>query len=594
MGVIIGPRVLLEHGVGWQWHTGIVHCQELLLVKVLLVLDIKPNIIDILLRNWQFVLPLLVLRVILHSLHLIVIAWLILIALHNLVVSQWAAVEVWLVHLHRVNLLCKVAAASQDVHIQHWTATTIWWSSRVRHASEALTMHAYSHSTGHLTVHLLVEVHHVQWVSHLLLMHKYVCIIGISLINHHIVDANLTFSPTLLRRHRHVIWLVHGILMSGTLVMVANLTTLPLRILCFRIRILHYLVHMNLISDRRWRLWVLLSVTITSMIIKVVCVLLHSRKLMTLPMMNIIFASARCCASRIWINTTNSIIRIVCVLPTDHFVDACARLHIILGATSLIILTNINCTSIMTAFTESTAFGSGAAVSNINILCNGVCLEATLGLHRSQKGIRNIFANNASSSTNYAWARLNIRTGNYSTIINHVLATAGKIKINIVVIILISRIIQRSQIWVRIRKSFLLLHGFIELVVVYWVDGWAATVERVVWASHIYKSITGSVLWLCDYHILLTAIHFTSLWRKWGAASMNNILRMLVSCSLLGLYVVHVALLHMIIVFTPPGWLNTGVVAGMAVWVLIGEVEVTSILRGAIISGAGLTIPLIQ
>jgi len=46
---------------------------------------------------------------------------------------------------------------------------------------------------------------------------------------------------------------------------------------------------------------------------------------------------------------------------------------------------------------------------------------------------------------------------------------------------------------------------------------------------------------------------------------MNNILRMLVSCSLLGLYVVHVALLHMIIVFTPPGWLNTGVVAGMAV-----------------------------
>ena len=86
--IVIGPRVLLQHSVGRQWHTGVVHRQELLLVKVLLVLDIEPNIINILLRNRQFVLPLLVLRVVLHSLHLVVVAWLVLITLHYLVVSQ--------------------------------------------------------------------------------------------------------------------------------------------------------------------------------------------------------------------------------------------------------------------------------------------------------------------------------------------------------------------------------------------------------------------------------------------------------------------------------------------------------------------------
>ena len=38
----------------------------------------------------------------------------------------------------------------------------------------------------------------------------------------------------------------------------------------------------------------------------------------------------------------------------------------------------------MTAFAQSAAFGSGAAVSNIDILSNGICFKATLGLHRRQ------------------------------------------------------------------------------------------------------------------------------------------------------------------------------------------------------------------
>ena len=309
------------------------------------------------------------------------IAWLVLITLHYLVVSQWATVEVWLIHLHWVNL-SKVATASQNIHIQHWTATTIWWSSSVRHTSETLAMHSYSHTTSHLTIHLLVEIHHMQRITHLLLMHKHVCITRISLIDHHIVDANLAFSTTLLWGHRHVFGLVHGVLMSGSLMMTTDFATLTLRVLCFRIRILHNFVHVNLISNGGWWLWVLLGVTIAAVIIKIVCVL-HSRKLMTLPMMDIVLASARCCASWIWIDAANTIIWIVCVLATDHIVDSSARLHIILRTTSLI-LTYINSTSIMTAFAQSAAFGSGAAVSNIDILSNGICFKATLGLHRRQ------------------------------------------------------------------------------------------------------------------------------------------------------------------------------------------------------------------
>ena len=57
--------------------------------------------------------------------------------------------------------------------------------------------------------------------------------------------------------------------------------------------------------------------------------------------------------------------------------------------------------------------------------------------------------------------------------------------------------------------------------------------------------------------------------------------------------VIHIALLHMIVVFTPPGWLNASMMASMTIRILIRQVEVSAVLRGAVVCRACLTVPLI-
>ena len=96
-------------------------------------------------------------------------------------------------------------------------------------------MHSDAETTGHGTVHLLVEVHHVQRIAHLLLMHEHVAAGGILLVDHHIVDADLALPATLLRSHRHVVRLVHRVLVRRGLVMAADLARLSLRILRLRV-----------------------------------------------------------------------------------------------------------------------------------------------------------------------------------------------------------------------------------------------------------------------------------------------------------------------------------------------------------------------
>lgn len=64
--------------------------------------------------------------------------------------------------------------------------------------------------TGGHGPHLLVEVHHMERIaSHLLLHHDVV-----GLVAHHVVYRHLALSPALLRSHRHVVRLVHRILMA--------------------------------------------------------------------------------------------------------------------------------------------------------------------------------------------------------------------------------------------------------------------------------------------------------------------------------------------------------------------------------------------
>lgn len=204
--------------------------------------------------------------------------------------------------------MIEVATASHDVHIQHRAATAVRWRARVRHAAESLAMHSDTKSTCHGTVHLLMEVHHVQRITHLLLMHEWVAAGRIAtLIDHHVVDAHLALPSTLLRGHRHVIRLVHRVLVRIGLMVIADLARFALRVLRLRIRILHDLVHVYFVAHRRWRLRVLLSVTTTAVIVEVIWIL-HSSQLMTLSMMDVVLASARGCTSRIRIDAADTIV----------------------------------------------------------------------------------------------------------------------------------------------------------------------------------------------------------------------------------------------------------------------------------------------
>lgn len=115
-------------------------------------------------------------------------------------------------------------------------------------------MYSNTETTRHGTVHLLVEVHHVQRITHLLLMHEYVAAGGILLVDHHIINAHLALPATLLRSHRHVIRLIHRVLVRRGLMMTADLARLSLRVLCLRIRIFHDFMHVDLVAHRRWRL----------------------------------------------------------------------------------------------------------------------------------------------------------------------------------------------------------------------------------------------------------------------------------------------------------------------------------------------------
>lgn len=96
-------------------------------------------------------------------------------------------------------------------------------------------MNSHPESSGHWT-HLLVEVHNVQWIAHLLLEHDIIC-----LVVHHVVYRYLTLSSALLRSHWHVVRLVHCVLVALARFRFAC-------VLRFLVGVLHYFVHLDLVS----------------------------------------------------------------------------------------------------------------------------------------------------------------------------------------------------------------------------------------------------------------------------------------------------------------------------------------------------------
>ena len=124
----------------------------------------------------------------------------------------------------------------------------------------------------------------MQRITHLLLDHDVV-----SLVVHHVVYRNLTLSSALLRRHWHVVRLVHRVLVALSCLRFPSV----LRLL---VGILHYFVHLNFVANRWRRLGVL----------DVVHVLIHYLGLHVLVVgcahlvvVDVVLASTRC--STAWI-----------------------------------------------------------------------------------------------------------------------------------------------------------------------------------------------------------------------------------------------------------------------------------------------------
>ena len=87
-------------------------------------------------------------------------------------------------------------------------------------------------------------------------------------------------------------------------------------------------MHVDLVAYGWRRLRILLSVTIAAVVVQVVCIL-HPGQLVALTVVNVVLAATGCSASWIRVNATDTIVGIVCVLTTDHFIDTSSGLHVV-------------------------------------------------------------------------------------------------------------------------------------------------------------------------------------------------------------------------------------------------------------------------
>lgn len=97
-----------------------------------------------------------------------------------------------------------------------------------------MALQSHSHGLAHL-VHLLEThaIHGLQWVY---------------LLVDHVVDADLRLPSALLRGHRQVVRLVHGVLV---------LRFLGVQAIVLCVRVLHDLVHLNFVPHAWWRIRIL-------------------------------------------------------------------------------------------------------------------------------------------------------------------------------------------------------------------------------------------------------------------------------------------------------------------------------------------------
>ena len=121
-----------------------------------------------------------------------------------------------------------------------------------------------------------------------------------------------------------------------------------------------------------------------------------------------------------------------------------SRLHIV-GSHIALLLTDINCASIMAALAEATTLRTRSSVPNVDVLGNSIGLQAALGLHRGKQGVRHIFTDNTASATDNTRTCLDVRACDDTTVIVYmILSTSSEVQVDVVVVILVHGGVQRS------------------------------------------------------------------------------------------------------------------------------------------------------
>lgn len=361
--IVVSPVLVMKYSVWWHWHLIIIHSEILLLFNhsVILILHIEAHIIHILFGDWKLVWFLLVLRTV-----LLVDIQTIIHIIHLLIVGQWASIEVSLVHLHRMDLPeVHLVVLVHHVHVHHWASAAFRWCAGVWEttAEAAARSSSMVHTNAtHWHSHLLMEVDDMKWVHHLLVLTSLI---------YHVVNRHLALSPRLLWRHRHVIRLIHGVL-----VLLLVLSCVWPWLLVW---ILYYFVHLNFVTNGWWRLRVLQVVHVWASTTSTDA----AAASVVLLLMDIVLTATRRCASWVWIDASNSVVWSVSRWPKWINSSSTPSLLVIIGYA--IFLGDVDATTVVASLAESTSFRTNSSLNTLWCIC--AVLQRSLSMHWCQKWI---------------------------------------------------------------------------------------------------------------------------------------------------------------------------------------------------------------
>ena len=111
------------------------------------------------------------------------------------------------------------------------------------------------------------------------------------------------------------------------------------------------------------------------------------------------------------------------MLPT-HVIRARSRLHVVRG-TTILVFVDVYRASVVASFAQTASFGSCAPISDVDVLGDRISFQASLCLDRGQQRVCNILANHSTSPSNDSRTCFDIRSGDYATVVDHVVFSAS-------------------------------------------------------------------------------------------------------------------------------------------------------------------------